>query len=58
MPITTQFPLRVLTYEEFGSVAYDVLKDVFTVHNQIGRFFDEKIYMRSLHPDHVAGCLE
>jgi GxxExxY protein len=34
---------------EFGDIAYEVLKHAFSIHGQIGRLFDEKIYRRALH---------
>jgi GxxExxY protein len=48
MPITTRTPLRRLTQKEFGEIAYEVMRQVFAIHNEIGRFFDEKIYKREL----------
>lgn len=48
MPITTRIPLRRLTQEEFSEVAYEVMRHVFDIHNELGRFFDEKIYKREL----------
>jgi GxxExxY protein len=32
----------------FGKIAYDVMRCVFDIHNEFGRFFDEKIYKREL----------
>ena len=44
MPITTRIPLRRIPQSEFGDIAYEVMRHVFDIHNEIGRFFDEKIY--------------
>lgn len=48
MRITTRTPIRRLTQPEFGDIAYEVMRHVFAIHNDIGRFFDEKIYKREL----------
>jgi GxxExxY protein len=48
MPISLPMPLRRLCQREFGEIAYEVLRHVFAIHNEIGRFFDEKIYQREL----------
>lgn len=48
MPIITRIPLRRLTQQEFGDLAYEVMRHVFDIHNELGRFFDEKIYKQAL----------
>ncbi len=48
MPITTRIPLRRLNQSEFGDIAYEVMRHVFAIHNELGRFFDEKIYKAEL----------
>ena len=48
MPIVTGLKFRRLTQEEFGAVAFEVMRDVFEIHQEFGRFFDEKIYKREL----------
>lgn len=48
MPITTRIPIRRLSQIEFADVAYQVMEHVFAIHNEIGRFFDEKIYKLEL----------
>ena len=48
MPITCQRPLRPLSKKEFGEISYAVMGDLFKVHGELGRFFDEKIYKRAL----------
>ncbi|MCL4205013.1 MAG: GxxExxY protein [Pirellulaceae bacterium] len=48
MPITTRIPLRRLSQAEFGELSYQVMDHVFAIRNEIGRFFDEKIYKREL----------
>jgi GxxExxY protein len=48
MPITCGVPLRKLSREEFGELSYEVMRDVFDIHNELGRFFEEHIYKRAL----------
>lgn len=48
MPIKCDIPLRNLTQAEFGPLAYSVLGDVYRIHNDLGRYFDEQIYKRAL----------
>ena len=48
MPITCQTPLRNLTQAEFGPQVYNVLGDVYRIHKELGRYFDEQIYKRAL----------
>lgn len=44
MPIHIDAEIRYLDQDEFGQIAYGVMDHVFTVHNEMGRFFDEDIY--------------
>jgi len=46
MPIEIQTELRRPSSDEFVGLAHDVMACAFQVHNEIGRFFDEKIYKR------------
>ncbi|HUG92175.1 MAG TPA: GxxExxY protein [Planctomycetaceae bacterium] len=48
MPITPGHPVRRLSQEEFGELSYQVMSHVFDIHNEFGRFFDERIYKREL----------
>jgi GxxExxY protein len=48
MPITLPIPVRRLSQQDFGEVAFDVMRHVFAIHNEMGRFFDEKIYKQEL----------
>ena len=48
MPITCQRPLRPFSKDEFAAISFDVMRDVFSIHNELGRLFDEKIYKRAL----------
>ena len=54
MPIHCRIPLRRFTQQEFGELSYGVLREVFAIHNELGRFFEEGPYKRALairHPD-------
>lgn len=44
MPVTVHAETRRMDQDEFGRVAYDVMKCVFGLHNALGRFFHEDIY--------------
>lgn len=48
MPITPLHPVRRLSQAEFGELSYAVMRHVFEIHNEFGRFFDERIYKREL----------
>jgi len=41
MPIALRVPVRRLSQREFGEIAFEVMRHVFAIHNEIGRFFDE-----------------
>jgi GxxExxY protein len=44
MPISLKHPIRRLSQEEFGDIAYEVMRHVFDVHRDLGRLFSEEIY--------------
>lgn len=46
MPIELEADIQCPTADEFAALAYDVMACTFAVHNEIGRFCDEKIYKR------------
>jgi GxxExxY protein len=48
MPVIVPVPIRQLSQQEFGDVAFEVMRHAFAIHNEIGRFFDEKIYKHAL----------
>ena len=58
MPITLRTPIRRLSQAEFGELAYSVMQCVFQIHNEMGRFFDERIYKRELAHRHAGVQLE
>jgi hypothetical protein len=48
MPIDILLPLRQMTQDEFGQVAYEVVGHAFTVHGKLGGIFDESVYRTTL----------
>ena len=48
MPIIVKRPTRRMSQAEFGDLAYEVMRTVFAIRDELGRFFDEKIYKREL----------
>lgn len=48
MTITVNADLDVLSQEEFRPIAYEVMKEIFALHNDVGRFFDERVYQQAL----------
>jgi GxxExxY protein len=48
MPIVVDAEIRRMSQHEFGDLAYRVMQRVFAVHNQMGRFFDEKVYQEAI----------
>ena len=48
MPISIDTDLVIPTQKEFAALAFDVVDCFFKVHNEIGRFCDEKIYKREV----------
>ena len=48
MPITVGAEIRRLDDREFGEVVFETMRQIFAVHDELGRFFDEKIYQREI----------
>ena len=48
MPISLGVPIRRISQDEFSELSFEVMRVVFAIHNEIGRFFDEKIYKQEL----------
>ncbi|HKQ74828.1 MAG TPA: GxxExxY protein [Blastocatellia bacterium] len=48
MPVRVRTTTCRLEEIAFGRIAYDVMRCVFDIHNEFGRFCDEKIYKREL----------
>lgn len=54
MPIIRQTPTTRISQEEFSSLAFEVMSHVHDIHNEFGRFFDERVYKREL-ADRMTG---
>ncbi len=48
MPIHRSMPTKRISQKEFKQVSHEVMEHVFAIHNEFGRFFDEKVYKREL----------
>src|SRR5258708_3812544 len=48
MPVSIPVPIRRISQAEFSDISFQVMRHIFAIHNDIGRFFDEKIYKREL----------
>ena len=48
MPIHLPITTTRISRREFGELSYAVMQQVFAIHHEYGRFFDEKIYKREL----------
>jgi GxxExxY protein len=46
MPVHVGATTRRVDNSEFSNIAYGAMRHVFAIHNELGRFFDEKIYKR------------
>ena len=48
MPISLRTPIRRFSQNEFSELSFEVMRHVFAIHNELGRFFDERIYQQEL----------
>ena len=48
MPINVHADIRRLDQDAFGDIAYEVMSQVFAIHNEMGRFLDEHIYQNAV----------
>lgn len=48
MPINCDVPIRAYSTEEFGRLHFDVMESMYRIRNELGRFFDERIYKQAL----------
>ena len=48
MTVQCRVPIKCVSQEEFGDIAFAVMKQVFAIHQELGRFFDEGVYHRAL----------
>jgi len=54
VPISVDAQLTKLTQAEFAEVAYGVMAEIFSLHGELGRLFDEKVYKNAL-ADRICG---
>jgi GxxExxY protein len=54
MPVVRQIQTTRPSQDEFGAIAYEVMAHVHDIHNEFGRFFDERVYKREL-ADRMTG---
>jgi GxxExxY protein len=48
MPVQIEQPINALSEREFHDLDFQVMRLAFDIHNQMGRFYDEKIYQNEL----------
>ena len=48
MPIRPRVQTKPISYEDFHSLDYEVMGIVFSIHRELGRFWNEKIYQNEL----------
>ena len=48
MPIVVGTNIRRLDDREFGEVVFETMRQIFAAHDELGRFFEEKIYQREI----------
>jgi GxxExxY protein len=48
MPVHLKKPIQMITEQEFHDLDFQIMRFAFDIHNQLGRFYDEKIYQNEL----------
>ena len=48
MPISVEERLDTLTQAQFSDIAYEVMREAFSVHKELGSLFDEAVYRNAL----------
>ena len=48
MPVVVDGQVRRLGQDEFGRIAYHVMRHAFDIHRELGRFFEEEVYANEL----------
>lgn len=48
MPVVVDSEIIRLSQDEFGRIAYEVMRQAFDIHQELGRFFSEEIYQTEL----------
>ncbi len=54
MPVIPSIRIVRISQHEFQELSHEVMRHVFDIHNEFGRFFDERVYKREL-ADRMAG---
>lgn len=44
MPISHNVTVKPITEDDFHTLDYEVMSAVFSIHKDLGRFYEEKIY--------------
>ncbi len=55
MPIFPSMPVRRLSQEELNAISFNVMEQVFAIHNAFARFFDEQAYKQEIAARRSAG---
>lgn len=48
MPVKPSKLVEPISYDDFHSLDYDVMGIVFSIHRELGRYWNEKIYQNEL----------
>ena len=48
MPVHLEQPIQALSKQEFHDLDFQIMRWAFDAHNQLGRFYDEKVYQNEL----------
>ena len=48
MPIRLQHPIQPISENSFHELDSEIMKIIFQIHNDLGRFYDEDIYQMEL----------
>ena len=48
MPVAVDTPLTILSQAAFAEVSYSFMAEIFSLHRELGRLFDEKVYKNAV----------
>lgn len=48
MPVKHDFPVQILSQDEFHTIDQSVMRVSFDIQNELGRFYDERVYQQEL----------
>ncbi len=48
MPVSVNMDIVRMSQEEFGKIAYRVMREVFALHTELGRLIDEQVCQKAL----------